>query len=139
MYDFVGECKEFVQQASEFASAHYPERAGIVLVVNVPYWFKMVWNVVSKWVDEVTLKKIFILRGKEEIFSALSDKIPVENIPKAYGGESPYELGDSLEEQLLRNLMAHNNEMAQTGFCPNSGLDDEEPCRFCNFRYARNY
>lgn len=137
MYDFVGECKDFVRQASEFAAAHYPERAGVVLVVNVPYWFKMVWNVVSKWVDEVTLQKIFILRGKDEIFNTLSEKIDVKNIPKTYGGESPYELGDSLEEQLLRNLMKHNNEMAEARSCPNSGFD--EPCRFCNFRYARNY
>lgn len=136
MYDFVGECKDFVQQASEFTSQHYPERAGVVLVINVPYWFKMVWNVVSKWVDEVTLKKIFILRG-EEILETLSTKVAIENIPKEYGGESPYELGNSLEEQLIRNLMAHNNEMAETGSCPNAGFD--EPCQFCNFRYARNY
>ena len=102
MYDFVGECKDFVKQASDFTAQHYPERAGVVLVVNVPMWFKMVWNVslvlpyptqalvstdltsalslcfpkvVSKWVDEVTLKKIFILRGKEEILETLSQKI----------------------------------------------------------------
>ena len=137
MYDFVGECKEFVHQASTFASAHYPERAGVVFVINVPYWFKMVWNVVSKWVDEVTLKKIFILRGKDEIIQKLEEKIPMENIPPEYGGLSSYKLGESLEEQLLRDLMAHNNEMADGQPCPNA--TDEEPCRFCNFRYARNY
>lgn len=137
MYDFVGDCQEFVREASQFASAHFPERAGVVLVINVPYWFKMVWNVVKKWVDEATLQKIFILRGKDEIFKTLSDKIPIENIPKVYGGESPYELGDSLEERLLRDLIAHNNKKAETGSCPNAGFD--EPCRFCNFRYARNY
>lgn len=137
MYDFVGECKEFVHQASAFASAHYPERAGVVFVINVPYWFKMVWNVVSKWVDEVTLKKIFILRGKDEIIQKLEEKIPMENIPPEYGGLSSYKLGNSLEEQLLRELMTHNNEMADGQPCPNA--TDEEPCRFCNFRYARNY
>ncbi|CAB9524175.1 SEC14 cytosolic factor [Seminavis robusta] len=138
MYDFVGECKDFVREASQFASAHYPERAGVVLVVNVPYWFKMVWNVVKNWIDEVTLQKIFILRGKDEIFQTLSDKIPIENIPKQYGGESPYELGNSLEEQLLRNLMEHNNDKEDNGgICPNAG--GSEPCQFCTFRYARNY
>lgn len=137
MSDFVGECKDFVHEASAFASAHYPERAGVVLVINVPYWFKMVWNVVSKWVDEVTLKKIFILRGKDEILQTLSDKIPMENIPPEYGGLSSFKLGESLEEQQLRELMAHNNDMADGQPCPNA--TKTEPCRFCNFRYARNY
>lgn len=137
MYDFVGECKDFVQKASAFASAHYPERAGVVLVINVPYWFKVVWNVVSKWVDEVTLQKIFILRGKDEIIQKLADKIPMENIPPEYGGLSSYKLGESLEEQLLRDLMAHNNAMADGQLCPNA--TEAKPCRFCNFRYARNY
>lgn len=137
MSDFVGECKDFVREASAFASANYPERAGIVLVINVPYWFKIVWNVVSKWVDEVTLQKIFILRGKDEVIRTLADKIPMENIPSHYGGLSSHKLGDSLEEQLLSQLMAHNNDMADCQRCPNEG--EAEVCRFCSFKYARNY
>ena len=38
MTDFVGECVDFVRQASAFTAAHYPERAGHVFVVNVPGW-----------------------------------------------------------------------------------------------------
>jgi len=137
MGDFVGECKEYVRQASAFTALHYPERAGAVLVINVPFFFKVIWNVVSNWVDAVTLKKIFILRGKDEIIQALADKIPMENIPPQYGGLSDYELGESPQEQLLRDLMKHNNVMEDKGACPNSGKG--EPCKFCTFRYARNY
>ena len=69
MTDFVGECVDYVRKCSEFTGQHYPERAGTVLVINVPGWFKMIWNVVKPMVDEVTLKKIRILRGKQEIFN----------------------------------------------------------------------
>ena len=44
MTDFVGESVDFVKKASAFSAQHYPERAGFVFVVNVPSWFKMIWN-----------------------------------------------------------------------------------------------
>ncbi|CAB9516165.1 SEC14 cytosolic factor [Seminavis robusta] len=137
MTDFVGECVDFVRQASSFTAAHYPERAGHVFVVNVPGWFKIIWNVVKPMIDEVTLEKIHILRGKEEIFKSLLEQIPVENIPQEYGGQSCYKLGESPEEDLLRGLMTHNNEMAEGKPCryAKSG----ESCKFCNFSYARHY
>ena len=40
LMDFAGECIDFVRKASAFTGAHYPERAGHVLVINVPSWFK---------------------------------------------------------------------------------------------------
>ncbi|OEU19297.1 hypothetical protein FRACYDRAFT_235346 [Fragilariopsis cylindrus CCMP1102] len=36
MMDFVGECVEYVKMCSNFSGQHYPERAGHVIVVNVP-------------------------------------------------------------------------------------------------------
>ena len=71
----------------------------------------MIWNVVKPMVDEVTLKKISIVRGKNAVFSALSEKIPVENIPPEYGGRS-MPLGESPEEHALRDLMRYNNALA---------------------------
>lgn len=143
MTDFVGECVDFVRQASAFTAAHYPERAGHVFVVNVPGWFKIIWNVVKPMVDEVTLEKIHILRGKEEIFEALQQQIAVENIPQEYGGSSCYKLGEAPEEVLLRDLMHHNNEMALGKECcyaaKTTTTTTGESCRFCNFDLARNY
>jgi hypothetical protein len=40
--DFYGDVVEFVKKASAMSSLHYPERAGVVFVVNVPSWFKIV-------------------------------------------------------------------------------------------------
>jgi CRAL/TRIO domain len=163
MTDFVGECVDFVRQASTFTAAHYPERAGHVFVVNVPAWyvkrrlcsspmymhdllttslsiccrFKIIWSVVKPMVDEVTLEKVHILRGQEEIFKALLEQIPIENIPREYGGESSYKLGEAPEEVLLCSLMRHNNEMAEGKAC--RYIKAGEPCKFCNFSYARHY
>ena len=38
MTDFVGECVEYVKMCSRFTGQHYPERAGHVIVINVPRW-----------------------------------------------------------------------------------------------------
>jgi len=115
MMDFAGEVIEYVKMCSKFTGQHYPERAGHVIVVNVPRWFAMIWKVVRPMVDEVTLRKISIVRGKEAVFEALAEKIAVENIPPEYGGKS-VPLGKSPEEIALRDLMKHNNALARKDY-----------------------
>mmetsp|Transcript_14913 Transcript_14913/g.24093 ORF Transcript_14913/g.24093 Transcript_14913/m.24093 type:complete len:474 (+) Transcript_14913:526-1947(+) len=137
MRDFVGECVEYVKMCSQFTGQHYPERAGHVIVVNVPRWFSMIWNVVKPMVDEVTLQKISIVRGANEVFEALAAKIPVENIPPEYGGKS-VPLGQSPEENDLRALMAHNNALARGDYSC-GGRSANPPCRFCTWGPARSY
>ena len=88
-------------------------------------------------VDEVTLQKINILRGKEEIFNALLEKIPIENIPPEYGGQS-MPLGHSPEEYALRELMQHNNAVAYGDFSC-GGKAASPPCPHCSFRPERSY
>jgi len=134
MMDFVGESVEFVKLASAFSAQHYPERAGFVFVVNVPSWFKMIWTVVKPIVDEDTLHKIYILRGKDEIRKAMMERIPLENIPPMYGGTS-VPLGESPEERTLAEWIGHNNALAAE---KRTCCDDEE-CKFCNWTPARAY
>uniref|UniRef100_A0A7S1VHQ1 CRAL-TRIO domain-containing protein n=1 Tax=Grammatophora oceanica TaxID=210454 RepID=A0A7S1VHQ1_9STRA len=137
MTDFVGETVDFVKKGSAFTGAHYPERAGYVFVINVPSWFKMIWNVVKPMVDPVTLEKIYILRGKNEIREYMTERIPLENIPPEYGGTS-VPLGESPEEIALNNLMKHNNAVAD-GTCQCAGHQGDPPCPFCEFVPARSY
>ncbi|KAL3908495.1 MAG: hypothetical protein SGILL_008458 [Bacillariaceae sp.] len=135
MRDFVGECVEYVKMCSTFTGQHYPERAGHVIVVNVPRWFSMIWNVVKPMVDEVTLQKISIVRGKDQVYEALNAKIPAENIPPQYGGKS-VPLGESPEEQAMRELMAHNNALARGDY---SCGGCQGKCRFCSWGPVRSY
>jgi hypothetical protein len=141
--DFVGEVIDFVKKASAFTSQHYPERAGYVMVINVPSWFKLIWNVVKSFVDEVTLDKISILRGSAEIQARMRELISVENIPSEYGGISTTPLGESKEEHLLRDLIRHNNALAKVAkgeeYTVCNGAHGNPPCRFCSWVPARSY
>lgn len=135
--DFAGDVVDFVRKASAFTGQHYPERAGHVFVINVPSWFKMIWNVVKGFVDEVTLEKISIVRGAGQVTKALEEKIDIENIPPEYGGKS-MPLGQSPEEESLRRFMEHNNQRAiNPNYC--KGTNGNPPCKFCTWSYARSY
>jgi hypothetical protein len=135
--DFAGEVIDFVKRASAFTGQHYPERAGLVFVINVPGWFKVIWSVVKPMVDDVTLQKIYILRGKEEVRDTMEEWIAPENIPIEYGGTST-PLGTSPEEKLMADLMDHNNALAR-GEKVCTGSKGSPPCRFCSWVPARSY
>jgi hypothetical protein len=89
------------------------------------FFIAVIWSVVKPMVDEVTLKKIFILRGKTEIF-----------IPPEYGGTS-VPLGQAPEEQLLWSFVQHNNALDRGHAC--EGVHASPPCQYCSFQYARSY
>lgn len=143
MKDFFGETVEFVKKAASFSAKHYPERAGFVFVINVPSWFKLIWQVVRPIVDEATLKKIYILRGADEIRHNLLQRIALENIPPEYGGTS-MPLGQAPEEKLLANLMAHNNFLTSQrrtvcDGCKTNTNPEHWPCAVCRWTPARSY
>jgi CRAL/TRIO domain len=133
--DFVGEIVDFVKKASKLSAQHYPERAGFVFVINVPTWFKFIWSVVKPIIDETTLEKIYILRGKDEIRSHMQERISIENIPPEYGGSS-MPLGESPEEKELAELIDHNNNLSQKG---QTLCQHWINCKFCSWKSARSY
>lgn len=98
-------------------------------------FYAVIWNVVKPMIDEVTLKKIYILRGQQEIFTAMSERIPTQNIPPEYGGTS-MPLGHSPQDNTLRQLMHHNNALAAREHSACAGLHG---CQYCRFQIARSY
>jgi hypothetical protein len=104
-------------------------------VINVPSWFALIWKIVKPLVDEATLEKIYILRTKEEVQEQLQERISLENIPSNYGGTGP-PLGQSEEEVQFRDLLAHNNALAD-GKPTCKGPDSD--CKWCTFVNARSY
>ena len=142
--DFVGETREFVLRAARMSAQHYPERGGKVLLIHVPRWFQIIWRAIRPVVSESTLDKIFLLRGDAEIRQTLQQFVPLEQIPSEYGGTSPIPLGASEQEQLLAELMQHNNRLAeqQQVVCQGCRHDlefEDWPCRFCRWTPARSY
>jgi hypothetical protein len=95
----------------------------------------VIWNVVKTFIDEVTLKKISIVRGNKEVFETMLKLIPIENIPKEYGGQS-MQLGQSPEEQTLRGFMMHNLAIAD-GNCDCAGYHGG--CPYCTWKPGRAY
>lgn len=97
--------------------------------------FTVIWNVVKSFIDDVTLQKISIVRGKKDVFEAMLQRIPIENIPPEYGGQS-MQLGQSPEEQTLRAFMMHNLAIADgTSDC--AGV--KGGCPYCTWRPTRAY
>jgi len=77
--------KDYVSQASSIGQDRYPECMGKFYVINAPFGFSTVWNVIKLWLDEVTVAKISIL-SSSETKKALLAQIPAENLPEDLGG-----------------------------------------------------
>ena len=70
--------------AARIGQDRYPEIMGKFYIINAPWTFSAIWSMIKVWLDEVTVNKIDI------IGTAYKDKllaqIPVENLPKEFGG-----------------------------------------------------
>ncbi|KAK1753093.1 CRAL-TRIO domain-containing protein [Echria macrotheca] len=74
----------YVKQASGMSQNYYPERLGKLYLINAPWGFSGVWNVVKGWLDPVTVQKIHVLGSGYQ--SELLKQVPAENLPKEFGG-----------------------------------------------------
>ncbi|KAK1783311.1 CRAL-TRIO domain-containing protein [Copromyces sp. CBS 386.78] len=74
----------YVKQASTLSQNYYPERLGKLYLINAPWGFSTVWNVIKAWLDPVTVTKIHVLGGGYS--KELLAQVPAENLPKEFGG-----------------------------------------------------
>lgn len=135
LQDFVGEAVTFVKRAAFFTSRHYPERCEAIYIVNSPPFFQVFWKMIKPILDPVTIEKVRVVESSKNdnlaIRKALAERIPMENIPREYGGASKIPLGYSPQEQLLRDLMNHNN--FHLSWDMPMGMPQHGPgCWFCN-------
>ncbi|RQM04543.1 hypothetical protein DH86_00004442, partial [Scytalidium sp. 3C] len=82
-----------MQDASQLATAHYPETLDRIFIIGAPAFFPTVWGWIKRWFDPITTSKIFILRDSE-IKDTLEKFIDPANIPKKFGGQLDFEWGD---------------------------------------------
>jgi len=76
--------KALVNEASKVGQDRYPETMGKFYIINAPWAFTVVWNLIKGWLDAVTVAKIKILGSNYK--DALLQQIPAANLPKAFGG-----------------------------------------------------
>ena len=88
--------KDYVMQAAKIGQDRYPETMGRFYIVNAPWAFSTVWTFVKPWLDEATVAKIDILGGGYR--DKLLAQIPVENLPKEFGGACQCAGGCSLSD-----------------------------------------
>ncbi|CAF1000930.1 unnamed protein product [Rotaria sp. Silwood1] len=61
---------------------YYPECLGIALVVNAPWTFNTVWNVIKSWLDPVVASKIHFVKSSTELAEYINPMV----LPKRLGG-----------------------------------------------------
>ncbi|QCD84948.1 phosphatidylinositol transfer protein 3-like [Vigna unguiculata] len=67
---------------------YYPERLGKLIIVNAPYIFMKVWQLIYPFIDNKTKKKIVFV-DKNKVKSALLEDIDESNMPEIFGGPLP--------------------------------------------------
>lgn len=63
---------------------HYPERLGMIYVINAPWAFTAAWRLIQPLLDERTKNKIEILGS--DYYKTIAEKIDPAQIEKLYGG-----------------------------------------------------
>ncbi|CAD6572780.1 MAG: hypothetical protein ASARMPREDX12_005445 [Alectoria sarmentosa] len=84
--------RSHMQDASQLATAHYPETLDRIFIIGAPSFFPTVWGWIKKWFDPITTSKIFIL-SHHQVLPTLSSFIDIADIPKKYGGGLDFECG----------------------------------------------
>ena len=112
VYDIIGEVLDFLKLASQTIQQHYVERCCKIFIVNTPFFFHMIWSVVSPLIHENTRRKITIL-GQDT--SPLLDYIDVDVVPLQYGGRDTTPLGQhAMERELLSFVKAIQRNPSRT-------------------------
>ncbi|KAF8759755.1 Nep1 protein [Rhizoctonia solani] len=90
--------KDYVMKASAIGQNYYPETMGKFYIINTPFMFSTVWNVIKPWLDPVTVAKISIPSSSATEKELLA-QIPKENLPADLGGSCNCPGGCSLSDQ----------------------------------------
>lgn len=88
--------KDYVMQAASIGQDRYPESMGKFYIINAPWTFSVVWNIVKPWLDEVTVAKIDIQGASYK--DTLLKQIDEENLPVVFGGKCNCPGGCSLSD-----------------------------------------
>lgn len=85
-WKFNAETRAFLQATIKVASDNYPESIYKTYLVNTPFVFRGVWSVISKWIDENTVRKFSLLGGEKDYMPKLLQLLDKEDIPAFLGG-----------------------------------------------------
>jgi len=88
----------FIKGMASTDSDHYPERLGMLIVINAPSMLSVAWKVVKGFLDDVTKAKIKIFSKESEWKPVLFDAIDPDQVPIMYGGTAPNpDIGEAIK------------------------------------------
>jgi len=61
--------KETSRATLNILQNHYPERLGVGILVNPPFYFNLLWMFISPFIDSVTRNKVKFVSGSKEVVS----------------------------------------------------------------------
>eukprot|EP00897_Mesotaenium_endlicherianum_P002864 jgi/Mesen1/2605/ME000166S01729 len=76
--------RQFVKEVTQLDQDHYPEFLGTMYIINAPFVFKAIWQVIKVWLDKKTQKKIQVLGGHYQ--KQLLELVDAEDLPSFLGG-----------------------------------------------------
>lgn len=85
--DFTGPIMGNVKQISGITGEHYPERSYQIFILNPPFLFTSVWNLIKQFMDKNTVAKTHVIKDKKSATRKLLEFIDAKDLPKEYGGE----------------------------------------------------
>jgi len=86
VFDFVksGNEKKYMKLGAKNGQNYFPEVLYRLYIINAPFGFKTLWNLISTFLDKATRERIQILGGDfKKILSKVIDK---DKLHKDYGG-----------------------------------------------------
>jgi len=98
--------KNYVSEASKIGQDRYPETMGRFYMINAPWGFSTVWNVIKGWLDPVTQAKIKILGSTYQ--KDLLENIDADALPGDLGGTCKCAGGCSLSDAGPWNVKVEN-------------------------------
>eukprot|EP01118_Nematostelium_gracile_P016428 TRINITY_DN6803_c0_g1_i1.p1 TRINITY_DN6803_c0_g1~~TRINITY_DN6803_c0_g1_i1.p1 ORF type:complete len:250 (-),score=74.53 TRINITY_DN6803_c0_g1_i1:10-759(-) len=84
------ESKQTSKTSMHILQNHYPERLGLAVIINSPWYFSWLFTIISPFLHANTKKKIKWVSGtKEDIYRVLKEYIDDDQLEEHYGGTKP--------------------------------------------------
>ncbi|CAM9921020.1 unnamed protein product, partial [Phaeothamnion confervicola] len=93
----------YLAATAEVMQKHYPERQSRIMIVNAPWWFASAYRLAASVLTANTTAKLQV--SGTNFLPALLQFVDEVQIPREYGGQSPYPLGEAPEEAGIAGLV----------------------------------
>lgn len=122
-----GDVLKYLKQAGDINTAHYPLRLKRAFVVNTPFWLAGAFSSIKGILPESVKAE---LHSANKHIDGLRKLVDDDQIPKEYGGSSPYPLGQHPYEVALQEMVdkagTYGNTDTEVAFSQEASVGPQE-------------